>query len=189
MKQSKRLSLVAYDGATTNFIPRPQTDYPAKPDPLAKRPSIPSDGCDEYDFELDNYVGDISPGIYCGGLTISGNSDVNLRPGIYIIKDGKLEINGTSRITGSEVGFYLTGSDARFWFIDDAFVEISGPETGPMAGLLIYQDRNVPNEPDSEIRSPNVREMVGTIYLPSGDLLIDTSSEVAQESAYTANNR
>ena len=175
-----------YSGSATNFSPQPKTDYPVKPDPLEKRPAIQGGGCKKTDLSLDGYVGDLSPGVYCGGLTISGDSDVHFNPGIYIIKDGALVISGDSYVSGLDVGFYLTGSDARFSFIDKATVELSGRESGPMAGLLVYQDRALKNEPDSQIRSPNVVEMVGTIYLPSGDLLIDTYSKVAQESAYTA---
>ncbi len=36
------------------------------------------------------------------------------------------------------------------------------------------------------ITSNNARNLLGTIYLPSGQLFVDASSEVASDSAYTA---
>lgn len=175
-----------YAGPAANFTPPPITDYPEKQDPLKARPSVPRAGCDENGQILEDFSGSIRPGVFCGGLRIKGTSDVEFEPGIYVIKDGAFEVSGESRIHGTGVGVYLTGSDARFLFLEEASVQLSGPVHGMMAGLLIYQDRNVPNEPDSEIRSPNVSELVGTIYLPRGDLYIDTESEVAQASAFTA---
>jgi hypothetical protein len=175
-----------YRGAQANFSNQPLVDYPQKVDPLVNRSAPKTYGCDETKARFADYDGPISPGVYCGGLTISGASKVTFERGVYVIKDGPLIIEDDSEVVGEEVLFYLTGTDQRFFFLDKATVRLSGHENGAFAGLLIYQNRQGRVESNSEIRSPNVRELVGTIYLPFGDLIVDTTSEVADESAYTA---
>ena len=51
----------------------------------------------------------LKPGVYCGGLAIGSGFDVELEPGVYVIKDGPLFVDGDARLTGSHVGFYFTG--------------------------------------------------------------------------------
>ena len=54
-----------------------------------------------------------------------------------------------------------------------------------MAGLLVYEDRNVSELRLHTIRSNNARKLIGTIYVPKG-LLIAANAPVADQSAYTA---
>ena len=166
--------------------PAALTDTPSRLDPLRRRRGPGVGNCSETDWVLESGAQRLSPGTYCGGLRIRGDADVEFSPGTYVIKHGPLVVEEKARVTGADVGFFLTGSASLFEFRDEANVEIAGPESGPMAGLLIFQDRNTGGETDSLITSSNVDELVGTIYLPKGDLFIDTSSEVAEASAFTA---
>ncbi|MDZ7824455.1 MAG: hypothetical protein U5K75_10775 [Ahrensia sp.] len=50
---------------------------------------------------------------------------------------------------------------------------------------MFFQDRAA-KETDFIIRSNKASVLVGTIYLPNGNFIIDTNSKVADTSAYTA---
>lgn len=141
------------------------------------------------------------PGVYCGGLFIGQNQNVTLMPGVYVIKDGPFVVSGNAKIKGEGVGFYMTGQDSVFDFQADTSIDLVAPKTGPLAGLLMFEDRNVPhgtsfnpfnlsNLPDDirlhRIRSNNARQLLGTVYLPHSILMIDADAPVADHSAYTA---
>jgi hypothetical protein len=111
---------------------------------------------------------------------------VNFAPGTYIIKDGPLTLSGASVVNGSNVGFFLTGNGAILDFAGTATINLSGAETGPMAGLLFFADRNQPDGTGHKISSTLVLGLTGTIYLPTGNLTIDPNASVAANSAYTA---
>ena len=128
----------------------------------------------------------LSPGVYCGGIQIYGNSKVTFRPGIYVIKDGPLIASGGAKLVGEYVGFYLTGSKALFSFTTFTTIALSAPKDGPLAGLLFFEDRNRKTTGRHTINSDNARLLLGTIYLPGSDLIIDANKPVADQSAYTA---
>ena len=174
-----------YQGATKNFNEMPLTDCPAVSDPLASRPHPVYGACKEKDAVYTAYTGELSPGVYCGGLTIRASSNVTLKPGIYVIKDGPLLVQSSSQVDAQGVGLYFTGTDAYFSFESSSIVNIEAPTTGPMAGLIAFQDRTSP-EADFVITSNKARNLLGTVYLPMGNLIIDANNKVADASAYTA---
>lgn len=149
----------------------------------------------------------LDPGTYCGGLYITDYAKVTLRPGIYVIKDGPLLVGKQASVSGVDVGFYFIGDKSGLVFEQKTTISLSAPTSGLMAGLLMAEDRNVanpvapplnsvtrPTPPSAggttklrlyRIISDNARTMLGTIYLPSGRVVIDASKPVADQSAYT----
>jgi Flp pilus assembly protein TadG len=127
-----------------SITPEPRIDCPVLSDPLAKRlkPAVPI-ACDHVNKKIDGGTGFLFPGAYCGGLYITGGAKVTLNPGVYIINGGPLMVDQASALTGKEVGFYLTGLDASFYFGLQSTIGISAPSFGAMAGMLIWQDRSV----------------------------------------------
>ncbi|MEZ5773955.1 MAG: TadE/TadG family type IV pilus assembly protein [Hyphomicrobiaceae bacterium] len=176
------------DGTKGNFTPDPLTDCPQFEDPLSARPEPQIDACTPALTKLEITSGTqrLSPGTYCGGLHIGGNARVTFDPGVYAIEDGALEVTDAAEIDGENVGFFLTGSGARFLFEDDVTVSLTAPKDGPMAGLLFFGARGPEGELRHEIRSNFARTLIGTIYLPRGDLVVDADNPVADQSAYTA---
>jgi hypothetical protein len=173
-------------GGTSNFNPAPVQDCPATPDPLAGRPPPPTAGCDYAGWEISSETKILSPGVYCGGLLVSGSSHVTFHSGVYVMKDGPLEVVKTSTITGENVGFYLTGDDAVFLFAGGSTVDLTAPTDGPLAGLLFFEDRSNPAGRDHEIVSENARKLVGTIYLSKGNFAVSSKKPITDQSAYTA---
>lgn len=175
-----------YGGASLNYAPIPLIDCPQRDDPLATRPPPTVGACNHSKFSVSNFTGVLQPGVYCGGLTILGSSNVEFQKGAYVIKDGDMEVLGTSKIFGEEVGFYFTGNGADLFLNDSAEVSLSAPITGAMAGILIWQDPAGKTAKVFEVASNNVKTLVGTIYLPKGKFLGRANAPVAQSSAYTA---
>ncbi len=171
---------------TTAINPEPVTDCPPVADPLKDRPAPEVKGCDFTNVALIDKATILTPGVYCGGLSIGGSSTVDLQPGLYIIKDGSLSISGKAIVKGTNVGFYLSGDFSLLDISGGQEIRLSGPESGPMAGLLFFEDHAAPVWRTHKITSPGVRELTGTIYLPNGKLFINPNAQVAEQSAYTA---
>ena len=180
------LSAGGFKGPDSSFNPVPITDVPVLDDPLKDREQImPSQFCDHKDRVINSNM-TLSPGTFCGGLTILGSSIVRLLPGEYIIKDGQLNVTGNSSLIGSDVSFFLTGIDSTFDFGVSTQVVLSAREEGLMSGILFFEDRNSPSDRIFRIRSKDAEQFEGAIYLSKGTLEIDKASRVGQKSAWTA---
>lgn len=157
---------------------------------------------------------ELEPGTYCGGLSIMGHAQVTLKPGIYVFMNGPLLVTNSASLSGTDVGLYFAGSNSGLLFNKGTTISLTAPTTGVMAGILMMEDRQVgsildpamllnallPVDPVSltpaalgssapmriyRIISDNARTMLGTIYLPSGRVVIDASRPVSDHSAYT----
>lgn len=173
-------------GLLSHFEPPPTTDCPVLKDPLAQLPEPGGGGCDHEDIVISKGTVKLSPGIYCGGLTINGTAKVSFEPGTYVIRDGPFTVTDKASVQSKGTGFFLQGKYAVINFRKNSTIELSGQETGPMAGLLFFEDRAAPLERTHLINSANARQLTGTIYLPRGKLVIDPNAPVAADSAYTA---
>ncbi len=172
--------------ASANVTPVPITDCPPVEDPLARR--IPPDlgGCDHYKTVVNSQVLTLQPGVYCGGISLQGNSEVTFEPGIYELRDGGLSASGHAALKGEGVGFYLSGNASPIVFGSGTHVSLTAPTEGAMAGLLIFEDPRITVKMKHRITSDDARVLLGTIYLPVGTLLVDAKQPVADQSAYTA---
>ncbi len=128
----------------------------------------------------------LEPGVYCGGIKIGQASQVTFRPGIYVIKGGPLFVTEFASIAGENVGFYFEGRSANLYLGPNTSVQLTAPSDGPMAGLLLFEDRGSTKLHPFAILSDNARVLEGTLYLPQSRLYIDADSPVADKSAYTA---
>jgi hypothetical protein len=173
--------------SSATVTPEPVTDCPPVGDPLAERAAPGAGTCDQTDLVLDSVKKTINPGVYCGGLTLKGSAYITLNPGVYVIKDGALDVTGTSCLTGEQVGFFITGdSPAAINFTAKTHISLTAPKDGPLSGLLIFEDRAIGKKLKHKITSDDARVLLGTIYLPVGSLTIDAKQPVADQSAYTA---
>lgn len=173
-----------YSGANSHYNPVPVQCAPAA-DPLANVPAPSVGSCTYNDTELDNANTTLSPGVYCGGLSIMGDSNVTFSAGTYIIKDGKFFVDSTSRISGSRVTFYLTGTGATIEFTSNTVVDFTAPTTGPLAGVIFFEDRNAPFNREHYFDSNNISRLEGAIYLSRGLFWSDSNTQIAADSAFT----
>lgn len=177
--------------SSKNFSGEEVTDCPALEDPLAgKAAPLVSAVCDYTDMSLSKQkkndpVVTLSPGVYCGGLHLDMKAKVNLQPGNYIIKGGKFIVEKMAEVIGDDVTFYFTGTGTGLWFEKDSDIEIAAPKSGPQAGILFMEDRNLAPGHEYRISSASARELLGTIYLPNGTFYVDSQQPVSAESDYT----
>ena len=88
----------------------------------------------------------LSPGLYSGGISITGNATIAFNPGVYILAGGGLNVTGNSTLTGTGVTFYNTTGPGGYQPINLAgneTAQFSAPTTGPLEGILIFQDRAI----------------------------------------------
>ena len=192
--------------STANFSPQPTTDCPVLPDPLSARVPPTVGACNFTDVVINGGSATLQPGVYCGGLRLTNGAVVALSKGIFIIKDGPLVVDVGASISGTEVGIYLTGLLANLTFDADSIVDLSAPKDGPLAGILIFDDPSGAPAPaltpkslrgalgrllksgaprQHQILSDNARNLLGTIYMPKGEIIIDAEKPIADKSAYT----
>ena len=194
------------DIKNATVTPQPLLDCPVLADPLASlaRPST-GGGCIATDLKVAASQ-TLYPGVYCKGLTVSGSALVTMMPGIYTFEDGPLIVANTASLKGANVGLYFTGNAGGLRFDPDTTIDLTAPRSGTMAGMLMFEDRTVstpvelpfgpkgapPPPPygsqpmrQYRITSNNAANLLGTIYLPAGRLIIDAGAPVANKSAYT----
>lgn len=176
-------------------------------DPLAMRLK-PTVGACDFTNTVIKTSKVLGPGVYCGGIVVDGGK-ATLKPGEYILTGGPLHVSSNGTLKGENVGFYLSGPEAKLEFDYDSNIAVSAPKTGILTGLLLFSspyestpvettsrrkrkrarrsDRLVSGvrQADHYIRSDNARRLVGTIYLPNGKLLIDGRKPIADRSEYT----
>jgi hypothetical protein len=173
------------DGGPGSFIPEPLVDCPSFDDPLGDRPEPFVAACDPLMPKEISADTELSPGTYCG-LTIRNGARVTLRDGIYVIRDGMLVVTDGASLIGKGAGLYFTGPNAAFTFDRLSTISLEAPTSGPMAGLLVFTSRSQSDALIYSILSDDARVLVGTIYVPKGELRIDATTPIADKSAYTA---
>jgi Flp pilus assembly protein TadG len=174
-----------FDGDVRNYSNEPLRDCPLRADPLAQRAEPTTGACAHNDLVLKDFTGAIDPGVYCGGLIIDGASDVQFNPGIYVMRDGQFEVKDTSRATGVEVGVFFEGDNATALFDERAQITFGAPMAGEMAGVVLWRSREATGSGEFKIASNFVDELVGAVYLPTGELYVSATDEVGEDSAYT----
>ena len=107
--------------------------------------------------------GDLSPGKYCGGLSIKDTR--TLDPGVYVISGGTFDLNANANITGTGVMFYLTNG-ATLKFNGNAQMNLSAPTTGTYAGMLFFSDRSQANASQS-FNGTDSSVLTGALYFPT----------------------
>jgi len=172
-------------GTKVNYSPDPLTDCPVLPDPLASRPMPPIGLCNYNNEVINGGTVAILPGVYCGGLHVTGGAHVTLTPGVYIMNGGPLLVDNHSSFTAQSAGVFLHGAGANFFFDGSSSVSMTAPTTGIMAGMLLFEDPTAPAGIAHQILSNNAPLLLGTIYTPKGAIVIDANSAIAQQSAFT----
>lgn len=134
----------------------------------------------------------LSPGTYCGGLSITSKSNVYFTPGTYYIANGDLYIASDNNIacptctSGAGTTFVITqttGNNSDIGGVkmtSDNNVTLNAPNSGTYAGILFYQDRRVAvgtmtsSSKIFTMSSLNSATLSGAVYIPNNR--IDLSS-------------
>ena len=172
------------NGSVT-FTPTPKTGVIAATDPLAyvQAPTVGS--CAQTNLSLNNAGSSGSPyqlypGTYCGGITLHGSTNLKFNPGTYVFAGGGIDVHGNSVMTGTGVTFYLTTGTGGYGGITlsgTSQVNFSAPTSGPLAGILFFQDRSIPsNGAASTITGNSSSSFDGALYFPTTTLTFNGNS-------------
>lgn len=150
-----------------DVVPAPIEFCPLHEDPLSWFIAPEFGGCTDNDVEYRDVAVTLTPGrVFCDGLKLSGKARVTLQPGLYVIDNGKLEVDDESVLEGDGVTILLHGEKAEFDIKKKGAVFLTAPLSGDLQGLLIVQDEggNKDNKWDSKASSA----LTGVVYLPDG---------------------
>lgn len=115
----------------------------------------------------------LSPGTYCGGITINGSADVIFNSGTYILDAGDFTVAGSADIYGTDVTIILTSSSTTYGSIKitgGTDIDLSAPTSGDYAGIVFYQDPDADTDNTNMITGNADMHIEGAVYLPSGNL-------------------
>ncbi|MDN3721614.1 hypothetical protein QW131_26725 [Roseibium salinum] len=116
----------------------------------------------------------ISPGRYCGGLSIKRT--VTMNEGVYVVDGGTLTIESSATVAGSGVTLYLTNG-ASVSVAGTANVTLSAPTAGDYKGVLIFVDRNAANATHI-LNGSSSSYLHGAIYSPTGHVEFAGTSSI-----------
>ena len=123
----------------------------------------------------------LAPGVHCEEYDIDKDATLILLPGEHYFMDD-LNAKKNASIQGDDV-VLIFGSTKKINFADNASVTLSARKTGIFAGFLLITTRD--NTETFTIASDHVSKLLGTIYIPSATLDVETTGNVAQDSAWS----
>jgi Flp pilus assembly protein TadG len=184
--------------AGSGFDPAPVKTSTVKADPYAALALPTVGGCNYTDKQVKDDTETLSPGVYCGGLKVSTHGVANLQPGLYIIKNGKLDVDSQSTLNAaSGVTFYLTGDSSYIDIKSGAVVTITAPNSAnatsdsggvlgsaPWKGFAVMQDRESGEGNTNTIYSKGGVNITGAFYTPEQRLVVWANDTMNGSSSY-----
>ena len=168
-----------YSGVAGAFNPAPQTGVAPLPDPLRNLQLPPYSGCDFSNTKINGGTTRLTPGVYCGGITIS-SATVTFTAGTYILNGGGLTISGgSSAVTGDGLTFLNTSNGYAYKPITisgGGYVNLSATTSGMFTGILFFQDRNITSSSQNTISGGSTTVIGGTLYFPTTKLVYSGGS-------------
>jgi hypothetical protein len=111
----------------------------------------------------------LNPGVYKGGISISGNSSVTvtMNPGIYYMQGGGFSVTGQASVTdnGKGVMIFNNNGGGTIQIIGQGAVTLSPVTIAPYQGITIFQDPSS-NAPIT-IAGNGRMNITGTFYAPA----------------------
>ena len=127
----------------------------------------------------------LSPGRYCGGMTLKGVT--NLSPGVYILDGGVLDVASSASLIGDGVTFIMTGSGAgnaaSAKIVGGATLDLTAPtgaQNPTWKNILFYQDP-IGSSSESTFAGGAELDLTGVIYMPNGDVRFTGNSGQSAE--------
>ena len=174
----------AVTSARGSISPVPGTGAAPIDDPFAALALEEQQPCPDAEEKEDVTTGVVRlrPGVHCGGYKMAGDSVLILEAGEHWFLGGHLEIKENARLNGTDVVLFFDKA-SKFDFKDHAMVNLDGRKTGAYAGMVMVATRG--NTQDFIITSDHVETLLGVIYVPDAQLIVEGSADVARDSAWT----
>lgn len=166
------------------YAPQPESCEP-RADPLAGIVPPAVGACDyPTGASLSSGDGSLSPGVYCGDLSITTNGTATLDPGLYVIKDGTFSVASQATVIGEGVTFYLVG-DSSVSITGGATLTLKAMTTGALAGLLFYGDPSMPSSNEVKFAGGASAYYEGAIYFPASQIDLLGGASATAPSPYS----
>ena len=169
------------------ITPTPTTGIAPFSDPLAGLVAPTYTTCNFSNTTIGSSGAHLSHGTYCNGIKITGSGTVIFDAGTYVLLGGGLWITGTPTLTGTNVTFYNTGNSTYTYkpvqVNGSGSTVLSAPTTGPLAGILFFQDRSIisccSSITDNSVNGSNGAVYTGALYFPSTPIIYTGSSSLS----------
>jgi hypothetical protein len=178
-------------GGTTGsgFIGDMNTGMEPQPDPLR---NLPEPEASDYTTQSNspkhysNGNKTLQPGVYKGGITITGQANVTMQPGVYYMNGGGFSFSGQGNLSAQGVMIYndpkgpsdgisLSGSNG-------GNVTLTPPTSGPYKGMTLFQERTATNL--MNISGNGGFYVTGTFYTANGPMNVTGNGEAHIGSQY-----
>jgi hypothetical protein len=128
----------------------PNTGVGSVQDPLAGLSAPSFSGCDYTDVSYSSGAHDLFPGVYCGGISLSGSADITMQPGTYIIAgaaNDTFSVTGQASVEGDGITAYFDGSTSLS-INGQGIIDLSAStsESNNYAGILFFGDATAPED-------------------------------------------
>jgi hypothetical protein len=115
----------------------------------------------------------LSPGVYCGDVSVDAGATLTLDPGIYYFNGSNFSVAGNATVTGSGVTLIFTGSGNNWGTAaigSNASVTLSAPTSGVTKGIVMYGDRRMAVGTAFNLVGGGTQNFGGAIDLPKAAL-------------------
>ena len=156
----------SHDTITYTDCDAPIENGPITADPYGDVPEPNVTGCQNANgFTNAGNPSRPAPGCYNNVGNI--NRDIELSPGVYILNNSDLKLNGGNKITGTGVTIFMAGT-STIEVSGNSTIEITAPTSGVYSGIALFGDRDSSGEWD--LTGNSGVSIVGAIYSPNSDI-------------------
>jgi hypothetical protein len=172
------------ESGSSKVSPTPVTGITPFSDPLAGVPEPTIGSCTSQSGTISGSASvTLNQGTFCGGINISGSAKVTFNSGTYILDGGGLTISGSASAVGTQVTFYDTTSSGHPYaginISGSSATSLSAPTSGPLAGILFFQDRSIVSSVPSTVSGSSGQVYTGALYFPTTPLNYSGSSSLS----------
>jgi Flp pilus assembly protein TadG len=172
-------------GATVTVTGTNQSSAAAAADPYSGTAVPAFAGCNQTNYTKSGGTFTISPGVYCGGITISAGTTLTLDPGVYFLDQGSLTVSGGSSISCSACTIILTSSTgSNFGTVNisgGSVVSISAPTTGDTANFAFMGDPRIAAGTTATFTGGSNQNISGVIYMPKNKVVFTGGTSGASD--------
>jgi hypothetical protein len=115
----------------------------------------------------------LQPGLYNGGIAVSGKGNIFLNPGIYYMKGG-FSFTGQGSLTGYNVLIYNDpqSTSDNINLSGQGAITLTPMDSGPYQGICIFQSRTSIYQPAVNVSGNGTAPLfiTGTFYVPKAEL-------------------
>lgn len=171
------------------FIGVVKTGEEPQPDPLR---FIPEPNPDNYISQSNNPTHysngnhTLQPGVYRGGITVSGKANLTMTPGIYYMDGGGFSMSGQGNLIGMGVMIYNAprGPSDTISITGSGAVTLTPPTSGIYKGMTLFQERSATQQ--MNIVGNGSFSAAGTFYAANALISVAGNGAVQVGSQYVS---